>query len=408
MSSRSEPESNTSLRVLVGVSGGIAAFKATELVRLLIKEGHEVRCAVTRAATSFVAPLTLEVLTGHRVYQEEYLSGDGSGEELHITAADWADVVCVVPATVHTIARIALGLADDFLSTTLTAFDGPLVVAPAMHTVMWHQPSVASNVALLRDRGVKMVGPTVGPLASGEVGIGRMSEPAEILTVIQDLFHPGPLAGRRVVITAGPTREPIDPVRYLSNRSSGKMGFALARAAARAGAATTLVAGPVALSTPRGVERVDVTTAEEMASAVGVAAVEADLLVMTAAVADFRPVAVHDGKIKKSAGGLDRIELKENPDILSGLRDLAPEAVIVGFAAETDDLIEHARGKLERKRADFIVANDVSRADIGFHGDFNEVVLLGSDVEERFDRQTKESLAAKLMSYFAGAVHKRE
>lgn len=405
---RFEPSTPPPLNVLVGVSGGIAAYKTAELVRLLKQEGHSVRCAMTRAALSFVTPLTLEVLSGERVYQEEYLAGDGSGEELHMSAADWADVVCVAPATAHTIARLALGLADDFLSTTLMAFDGPLVIAPAMHSIMWRQESVSANVETLRRRGAIVVGPAVGTLATGEVGIGRMVEPAELLAAIEGTAQPGRLAGVRVVVAAGPTREAIDPVRFLSNRSTGKMGFALAGAAAAGGAETTLVAGPVSLPTPRGVERIDVTTAEEMHAAVRGAAAEADLILMAAAVGDFRPRTVRTRKIKKTDGSLASIELERTTDILAGLRSVAPNAVIVGFAAETDDLLDNARAKLKAKGADFIVANDVSRADVGFANDQNEVTVLGHGTEAHFERQSKHHLAERLLSYFERTAPWRE
>ncbi len=405
---RLEPAVPPSLNVLVGVSGGIAAYKAAELVRLLKKEGHAVRCAMTRAARSFITPLSLEVLSGHQVYQEEYLTGDGSGEELHMVAAKWADVVCVAPATAHTLARIALGLADDFLSTTILAFDGPLVIAPAMHSVMWQQESVTAHVDVLRRRGATVVGPAVGELASGDVGVGRMVEPVEIVSAIRRTARPGRLRGRRVLIAAGPTREAIDPVRFISNRSTGKMGFALARAAIAQGATTTLVAGPVSLETPSGVERVDVTSAEEMRTAVRAAAPDADLIFMAAAVGDYRPREARSRKIKKSEGVLESIELEPTEDILAGLRSVAPRAVIVGFAAETDDLIENARAKLGAKGADFIIANDVSRPEIGFASDQNEVTVLGHGTEAHFERQSKDHLAEHLLSYLEQAVAKRE
>jgi phosphopantothenoylcysteine decarboxylase/phosphopantothenate--cysteine ligase len=389
------------------VSGGIAGYKAIEIVRRLKAEGHSVRCVVTRAATAFVTPLSLEVLSGHQVYQEEYLSGDGSGRELHITAAEWADVLCVAPATAHTLARLALGLADDFLSTTALAFSGPVVVAPAMHSIMWEQESVRANVELLRARGVHIVGPEVGALASGEVGMGRMADPTEIVATICSLSSRGLLAGRRVVVAAGPTREPIDPMRFLSNRSTGKMGFALAAAAAAEGAAVQLVAGPVALSTPAGVERFDIGSAEEMREAVYSLAPAADLVIMAAAVADFRPRSVAPGKIKK-AGGLDSLPLEPTADILAGLRAVAPEALIVGFAAETDDLLENARGKLEKKDVDFIVANDISRSDAGFESDDNEVVVLGGSAEKRFGLQPKRQLARSLLVHVLNSVGDRE
>jgi phosphopantothenoylcysteine decarboxylase/phosphopantothenate--cysteine ligase len=399
---------NRSLRVLLGVSGGIAAYKSAELVRRLRSQGHEVRCALTRSAASFVAPLTLEVLSGHRVYQEEYLAATGSGEEAHITAAAWADVLCVAPATAHLLARLALGLGDDFLTTTALAFAGPVVVAPAMHSVMWEQEVTRGHAETLKRRGVWFAGPVAGPLASGEVGMGRMAEPEEIVRTVEAAAGGGPLAGRTVLIAAGPTFEPVDPVRFLGNRSSGRMGFALAAEAARRGARTILVAGPVALATPAGVERVDVTTAQEMERAVHEHAGSADLIVMSAAVADFRPRRPAERKIKKEEG-LPAIELAENPDILAGLRAVAPRAVLVGFAAETHDLERHARAKLERKGADFLVANDVSRADIAFGSGDNEVTVYRREGEPVFlSRRPKGELAASLFDLFTATLSPRE
>lgn len=398
---------NRSLRVLLGVSGGIAAYKAAELVRRLRSQGHEVRCALTRSAVSFVAPLTLEVLSGHGVYQEEYLAATGSGEEAHITAAAWAEVLCVAPATTHVLARLALGLGDDFLTTTALAFAGPVVVAPAMHSVMWEREPTQQHVAALKRRGVRFAGPVEGPLASGEVGMGRMAEPEEIARAIAAAAGDGPLAGRTVLVTAGPTFEPVDPVRFLGNRSSGKMGFALAAEAASRGARTILVAGPVALPTPPGVTRVDVVTAREMERAVHQQVEQApvpDLIVMAAAVADFRPSRPADRKIKKEQG-LPAIELAENPDILAGLRALAPGAVLAGFAAETDDLERNARAKLARKGADFLVANDVSRADIAFGSGDNEVTVYRREGEPVFlSRRPKRELAASLFDLFAAKL----
>ena len=399
------------LRVLLGVSGGIAAYKSAELVRRLRSNGHEVRCALTRGAVSFVTPLTLEVLSGQRVYQEEYLAATGSGEEAHITAAAWAEVLCVAPATTHTIARLALGLGDDFLTTTALAFAGPVVVAPAMHSVMWGQEATQGHVETLRRRGVRFAGPVEGPLASGEVGMGRMAEPEEIVRAIEAAGGGGgPLAGRTVLITAGPTFEPVDPVRFLGNRSSGKMGFALAAEAARRGARVILVAGPVALPTPSGVTRVDVGTAREMERAVHEHAGSADLIppdliIMAAAVADFRPRRAAERKIKKEDGGLPAIELEENPDILAGLRAAAPRAVLVGFAAETNDLERHARAKLARKGADFLVANDVSRTDIAFGSGDNEVTVYRREGEPVFlSRRPKGELAASLLDLFTATL----
>ncbi len=396
------------MRVLLGVSGGIAAYKAAELVRRLRSRGHEVRCALTRGAVSFVAPLTLEVLSGHRVYQEEYLAATGSGEEAHIAAAAWAEVLCVAPATTHVLARLALGLGDDFLTTTALAFAGPVVVAPAMHSVMWEQEATRRHVETLARRGVRFAGPVEGALASGEVGIGRMAEPEEIVKAVEAAAGLGPLAGRTVLVSAGPTFEPVDPVRFLGNRSSGKMGFALAAEAARRGARTILVAGPVALPTPPGVTRVDVVTAREMERAIHEHGPEADLIIMAAAVADYRPSHPADRKIKKEQG-LAAIELEENPDILAGLRAVAPGALRVGFAAETHDLDRNARSKLERKGADFLVANDVSRSDIAFGSGDNEVTVYRREGEPVFlSRRPKGELAASLFDLFAATLSSRE
>ncbi|HSS76077.1 MAG TPA: bifunctional phosphopantothenoylcysteine decarboxylase/phosphopantothenate--cysteine ligase CoaBC [Thermoanaerobaculia bacterium] len=395
------------MRVLLGVSGGIAAYKSAELVRRFRARGHEVHCALTRGAIAFVAPLTLEVLSGRPVYQEEYLaagSPGANGEEAHITAAAWAEVLCVAPATAHLLARLALGLADDFLTTTALAFTGPMVVAPAMHSSMWEKATTQQHAAALTGRGVWLAGPIEGPLASGEVGMGRMTEPEAIVEAVEAAAGLGPLAGRTVLVTAGPTHEPIDPVRFLGNRSSGKMGFALAAEAARRGARVVLVAGPVALASPSGVKRVDVVTAREMEQSVLEHAPAADLIVMAAAVADFRPRRVASGKIKKEEG-LSAIELEENPDILAGLRAVAPRAVLVGFAAETENLDRHARAKLARKGADFLVANDVSRRDIAFESGDNEVTVFRRQGEPVFlSRRPKSELAASLFDLFTARL----
>lgn len=401
-------------RVLLGVSGGIAAYKSVELVRCLSASGCEVRCALTRSARAFVTPLTLEVLSGRAVYEQEYLTATGRGEETHIQAAQWADVACVAPATAHLMARLALGLADDFLTTALLAFTGPLVLAPAMHSHMWRHVAVAQHAETLRRRGVRFVGPVEGPLASGEQGIGRLAEPADIAAAVVAAGSTGageseqgrPLAGRRVLISAGPTHEPIDPVRYLGNRSSGKMGFALAAEAARRGALTTLVAGPVALETPPDVERVDVTTALEMRDAIYQRAATAEMIVMAAAVADFRPETHRRQKIKKAAG-LPVLSLVENPDILAGLRARAPRALLVGFAAETGPAAEDGQAKLARKGADLLVWNDISRGDIGFGADANEVTVYRRESEPvPFGRRPKSELAGALLDLFTEGLER--
>lgn len=391
-----------SLNVLLGVTGGIAAVKAPALVRRLQERGHRVRCALTRSAPSFVAPLALEVLTGAPVYGEDYLEPNGSGEELHVTAGQWADVLVIAPATANTIARLALGLADDFLTTTALMHDGPIVVAPAMHSTMWSQPTVAEHVARLAARGAVFVGPEDGPLASGESGIGRMSEVEEIARQVE-LAAAGVARrtdrwrGRTILVSAGPTEEPIDDVRFLSNRSSGRMGFAIATEAVRRGADVHLVAGPVSLGTPPGVARIDVRTAAEMYDAVRGAAGAAEVVVMCAAVADFRPTRRVEGKLKKSRG-LDAIELEPTADILAALRDVSPHALLVGFAAESADLEAEARRKLESKRLDLIVANDISRPDIGFQSGDNEVTLFARDGDPvRVSRRSKPEVARAIL-----------
>lgn len=396
-------------RILLGVSGGIAAFKAAVIVREFQQAGAEVRCILTRAASAFVTPLTLEVLTGHAVYQEEYLSPTGSGAELHIEAAGWADALVIAPATAHTLARLALGLADDFLTTTALGFSGPVYAAPAMHSAMWRHPAVREHVETLQARGVTLIGPVSGRLASGEHGEGRMSEaPAIVQAVLARSATSGFWSGRRVVIAAGPTREPLDPVRYLSNRSSGRMGFSLADAAARRGAAVVLVSGPVDLSTPAGVERVDVVTASDMAREVGDASTDADVVIMAAAVADFRPARQAVEKIKKD-GGPPELELEATPDILSSLKETAAAAYRVGFAAETNDVESGGQRKLENKGAHMIVANDVSRADIGFGSEHNEVTVFRRGAPAvRLPRASKLEIAGRLLDLIESDMSKDE
>ena len=401
------------MRILVGVCGGIAAYKAAELVRRLRERGHETRCALTAGGAAFLQPLTLEVLSGHPVYGDDYLQARPAGVdttpgEAHIEAARWAEVVVVAPATAHTLAKLALGLGDDFLTTTALAFDGPLLLAPAMHPVMWNRETTRDHVAALRRRGAVVVGPVEGPLASGETGVGRMAEPSEIVAALAATTPSanGSLRGRTVVVTAGPTHEPVDAVRVLANRSSGRMGFELAAAAQQRGARVVLIAGPVALSTPPGVERRDVVTAAEMRTALYAAAPDADLVLMTAAVADFRPRRSVDGKLKRAemAPGF-ALELEPNPDLLAGLPAIAPRAVIVGFAAETREVERGATEKLRAKGCDFVVANDVSRTDIGFAADANEVTVLSRSAAPVFlSRRPKSALAGDLLDIFVPAT----
>lgn len=396
------------LKVLLGVSGGIAAIKSPEIVRRLRENGHQVRCVMTRNAESFVAPLPLEVLSGNPVLREEYLRANDSGHELHIEAGRWADVFCIAPATCNLLARLALGLADDFLTTTALVFEGTLVIAPAMSTEMWSKQVVQGHIRTLEERGVRRVGPVLGALATGEIGEGRMAEPAEIVAALDEIYREPDLSGKTVLVTAGPTREPLDPVRFLSNRSTGKMGFSLATEAAARGARTILVAGPVELSTPRGVERVDVETALEMERQVKIHAAQANLVIMTAAVSDFRPGSPASAKLKKRQGRPD-LALEPNPDILAALAKAAPDALRVGFAAETQDLEIEGPRKLGAKGAHFMVANDVSRSDIGFASDENEVIVFARQGEPlRIPRQSKRDVARQLLNLFVEALNERE
>jgi phosphopantothenoylcysteine decarboxylase/phosphopantothenate--cysteine ligase len=373
-------------RVLLAVSGGIAAYKVPELVRGLRRAGHRVRCALTREAGRFVAPLALQTVSGEAV-RSELFDPAQEGEIDHIALADWAEAVVVAPATAHLLARMAAGLADDLVTTLLLATRAPLLVAPAMNVNMWRHPATQGNVALLRERGVRFVGPGAGELACGWEGEGRMAEPAEIQGALELLLGPASLAGERVLVTAGGTRERIDGVRALVNRSSGRMGFAIAEEAARRGAESVLVAGPSALPTPPGVRRVDVESALEMREAVHAELPAAGVVVMAAAVADFRPARPQERKIKKeelAEGAGLTLELVANPDILQEISAGRGSRVVVGFAAESHDVVEAARRKLARKGCDLLVANDVSRSDAGFESERNAVwfVWPGGEVEE--------------------------
>ncbi len=362
--------------ILLGVTGGIAAYKACEILRLFDKAGHRVRVVMTRAATEFVAPLTFETLSRAKVLTDARPLGE-DGSILHIEYADDADALVIAPCTANVMAKLAQGIADDALSTTALAFTGPVLIAPAMNVNMWNSASVRENLASLRSRGLHIVEPSSGDLACGWVGEGRLAEPPEIVEAVLKMLEEGKdLARLRIVVSAGPTQERLDPVRYLSNRSSGKMGYAIAEAARARGASVTLVSGPVALGRPEGVTVIGVESASEMKAAMEEQAEEADIVIMSAAVADYRAARKAEGKIKKDAEGL-QISLVRNDDILAGLgRIKTARQVLVGFAAETNDVIAYGQEKLKRKGADLFVANDVSRPDIGFSADENEVHLL--------------------------------
>jgi phosphopantothenoylcysteine decarboxylase / phosphopantothenate---cysteine ligase len=383
-------------RIVVGVSGGIAAYKAAELVRALVKAGAEVRVVMTEAAQKFITPLTLQALSQHPVATDTFDLGQEATIG-HIELADRAELLVIAPATADVIARLAHGIADDLLTTVALACRAPLLLAPAMNVNMWRHPATRANLCTLVERGVHTVGPDAGELACGWIGEGRLIEAADIAAECARLLGPRDWAGRRVLVTAGPTYEPIDPVRFLGNRSSGKMGFAVAARAARRGAEVTLIAGPTPLPTPAGVTRVDVETARQMREATLARVDGTALVVMTAAVADYRPAAEAAHKLKKDAlGAAPALALTQNPDILRELAGRAP--VVVGFAAETEDVEKHAAEKLRDKGCDLIVANDVGENGSGFGTDTNRVVLLGRDGSvERLPQLGKDEVADRIL-----------
>jgi phosphopantothenoylcysteine decarboxylase/phosphopantothenate--cysteine ligase len=387
-------------RVLLAVSGGIAAYKVPELVRALRRAGYAVRCVMTREAQQFVTPLVLQTLSGAPVRSQLFDPAE-EGEIDHIALADWAQLLLVAPATANLIAKLALGIADDLVTCVALATRAPLVLAPAMNVNMWRHPATQANVALLRERGVRTLGPEAGELACGWEGEGRMAEPELIAASLAPWLGRKSLAGEVVLVTAGGTREALDSVRYLGNRSSGKMGFAVAAEAARRGAEVVLVAGPSAQPTPAGVRRVDVESALAMRDAVLRELPSASVVIKAAAVADFRPAAPIAGKLRKEelpdGAGLT-VELTRNPDILAEICRDKGSRIVVGFAAESGDPVESARRKLARKGCDLIVANDVSAHDAGFDGDRNTVVFVwpGGDVE-RLPPLAKTSVAEHLL-----------
>jgi phosphopantothenoylcysteine decarboxylase/phosphopantothenate--cysteine ligase len=386
------------MRVALGVSGGIAAYKACEIVRGLSKAGCDVQVLMTRNATEFITPLTLQTLSGNRALVEPFDLAFGETIQ-HIELTRRIDALVVAPATANVLAKFARGLADDLLSTFFVSVTAPIVVAPAMNTRMWKNAATRANLECLAARGVRIVEPGCGWLAEREMGEGRLAEPAEIVEqTLRAAQRSRQLQGRKVVISAGPTVEPIDPLRYLSNRSSGKMGFAIAEAAARRGAAVFLVAGPVHLPTPFGVERVDVRTSAEMRAAMRRARAGADTVIMAAAVADYIP-RFADKKIKKDGDTL-QLTLDRGVDILAELGAERVERLLVGFAAETDHLIENALSKLQKKNADFIVANDVSGDNTGMDADDNAVTVLGRDGSRlAIERASKTVVAERLLDH---------
>ncbi|WP_304639269.1 bifunctional phosphopantothenoylcysteine decarboxylase/phosphopantothenate--cysteine ligase CoaBC [Pseudomonas sp.] len=392
-------------QVVLGVSGGIAAYKSAELVRRLRDAGAEVRVVMTQAAREFITPLTLQALSGHPVHGD-LLDPAAEAAMGHIELARWADLVLIAPTTADLMARLAQGRGDDLLTTLVLATDAPVAIAPAMNQAMWRDPATQANLATLQERGVRVFGPAAGEQACGDVGPGRMLEPVDLATRAAECFELGLLTGRHLLINAGPTREAIDPVRYISNHSSGKMGFALAAAAAELDARVTLVAGPVNLPTPPRVTRIDVVSARDMLEAC-LAALPADLFIAAAAVADYRPEQCATSKLKKSPDGNDGMLLRmvRNPDILATLASHPQRPWCVGFAAETDNLLDYARDKLVRKNLDLIIANDVSLPGIGFNSDQNAVTLIDRDLNQTSLPQTsKQKLARQIMTQLAARL----
>ncbi|WP_455243335.1 bifunctional phosphopantothenoylcysteine decarboxylase/phosphopantothenate--cysteine ligase CoaBC [Petrachloros mirabilis] len=364
-------------RVDLGVTGSIAAYKAVSLLRALIREGAVVDVAMTRSATKFVTPLTFEVLSGRRVTTDLF---EARQEMKHLSLPEQADAIVVAPATANFLAKAALGLGDDVLSTMLLTAQCPLVIAPAMDGGMWSHPTVNEHVRSLRARGVVIVDPEDGPLASGRVGQGRLAEEARILEALQSsLFPARDWLGHRILVSAGPTQEAIDPVRFISNRSSGKMGYALAEAARKRGAQVTLVTGPTSIQLPQGVDVVQVETAEEMMKALSTRLSWSTAVIMAAAVADFRPKNAASQKLKKQGKKESTLDLERTTDILSALSAQRTHQLIIGFAAETNDVLAHAQAKLKEKGLDLIVANDVTKAGSGFGSDHNAVTLIDRD-----------------------------
>ncbi len=385
-------------RILLGVTGGIAAYKAAEIIRRLREQGAEVRVVMTDAAKEFITPLTLQAVSGHIVANSMFDPQAEAGMG-HIELAKWADLVLVAPATANVISRLTTGMGDELLTTLCLASPAPLAIAPAMNMQMYLHAATQSNLKVLAERGVHIWGPGVGSQACGDVGPGRMLDPMDIVEEVTKFLQPAPQTDFSFLITAGPTREAIDPVRYISNYSSGKMGFALAEAAAAIGAKVTLVAGPVNLPTPKGVKRIDVESALEMQSAVEAEVAQHPIFIGCAAVADYRMAEVAPQKMKKTEGqeGLS-LQLIKNPDIIAGVAARTDKPFVVGFAAETQDVARYALDKLQRKGMDMIAANDVSRADQGFNADQNALTVFWADGQQELPLASKQQVAQQLIS----------
>ena len=393
--------------ILLGVTGGIAAYKAPDLVRKLTALGANVRVVVTDSAAEFVSTLSLQAVSGNPVHQH-LLDPAAEAAMGHIELAKWADVLLIAPATANTIAKLAHGMADDLLTTLYLATTATLFVAPAMNQQMWKASATQRNIATLQEDGVTFIGPASGEQACGDVGSGRMVEPVDIANALNDNEDKSSelalalknLAGKQITITAGPTREPLDPVRYISNHSSGKMGFAIAQAATQAGANVTLVAGPVTLSTPTLCNRIDVTTADEMLKACEELVPSTDIFISTAAVADYKACSVADNKIKKTGDELTLTFVK-NPDILATVSNRQDRPFCVGFAAESQNVEDYARAKLAKKKLDMIAANDITAQGLGFNSDKNALHVIWQDGDKRLPATSKSELAEQLLALIA-------
>ncbi|AMO54417.1 phosphopantothenoylcysteine decarboxylase [Endozoicomonas montiporae] len=394
-------------RIVLGVTGGIAAYKSAELIRSLTRLGADVRVVMTKAACEFITPLTLQALS-HNPVHLDLLDTRAEAAMGHIELAKWADIVLVAPATADFIARLAGGQADDLLTTLCLATGAPICLAPAMNQGMWRDETTQENVAKLASKGLKMFGPADGSQACGDVGPGRMLDPDEIAVHTAEMFTHDIFTGQNVLITAGPTREDIDPVRYISNHSSGKMAYALAEAAVEAGARVTMVSGPVTLDKPDRVKVVDVISAREMHDAVMDNIDDIDLFIGCAAVSDYRPVEILKDKIKKDPGNSEEIlELKlvRNPDIVASVAARENAPFVIGFAAETSHVIEYATSKMQKKKLNMIVANDVSDQSIGFSSDSNEVTMLAEGMQTALPKASKKVLARKILNVASRGYH---
>tara|TARA_B110000211_G_scaffold48303_1_gene52354 strand:- start:2559 stop:3818 length:1260 start_codon:yes stop_codon:yes gene_type:complete len=398
----------TNKRILLGVTGGIAAYKSADLVRRLQDDGADVRVVMTGSAQEFITPLTLQALSNHPVHLD-LLDTETESVMGHIELARWADVVLIAPATADFMARLTGGHGDDLLTTICLAAECGVMVAPAMNQAMWAKQSTQQNTLLLKQRGIALLEPDIGLQACGETGAGRLMDVADIVTAVASLFKSTSLAGRHVVVTAGPTQEAIDPVRFISNHSSGKQGYALALAAIEAGARVTLISGPTNVAAPDRATVVNVRSADEMLEAVMSSVSDADIFIGVAAVADFRPASVETQKIKKSGGSVMTLSLVQNPDILKTVANLESRPFTVGFAAETENLMEYARTKLTAKNLDMIIANNVADTSIGFNSDHNETTVIIRTITEQGTRITeadqpkmsKENLSRKLIELIA-------